>query len=200
VDNGKFGWRFFPPEISRSPTPMRVAAHKAPGTYRIFLLGESAALGDPEPAFGMGRYLQALLSEGYPKTRFEVIPAAMTAINSHAVLPIARECARHEGDLWIVYMGNNEMIGPFGAISVFGSQAPPLWYVRLNLAMQRTRVGQLLASLGRRLTGHAGEHGPSWDGMQMFLKNQIAPGDRRKDRVYHAFELVKERHLAEARR
>ena len=53
----------------------------------------------------------------------------MTAINSHAVLPIARECARHEGDLWIVYMGNNEMIGPFGAISVFGSQAPPLWYV-----------------------------------------------------------------------
>ncbi len=53
VDNDKFGWRFFPPEISRSPTPMRVAAHKAPGTYRIFLLGESAALGDPEPAFGM---------------------------------------------------------------------------------------------------------------------------------------------------
>ena len=188
VDNDKFGWRFFPPEISRSPTPMRLAAHKALGTYRIFLLGESAALGDPEPAFGMGRYLQALLSERYPKTRFEVTPAAMTAINSHAVLPIARECARHEGDLWIVYMGNNEMIGPFGAISVFGSQAPPLWYVRLNLAMQRTRVGQLLASLGRKLTGHAGEHGPSWGGMQMFLKNQIAPGDHRKEEVYHAFE------------
>lgn len=188
VDNDKFGWRFFPPEISRSPTPMRMAAHKAPGTYRIFLLGESAALGDPEPAFGMGRYLQALLSARYPKARFEVIPAAMTAINSHAVLPIARECARHEGDLWIVYMGNNEMIGPFGAISVFGSQAPPLWYVRLSLAIQRTRVGQLLTSVGRKLTGRAGEHGPSWGGMQMFLKNQIAPGDRRKDRVYHGFE------------
>src|SRR5439155_8866500 len=129
-------------------------------------------LGDPEPAFGMGRYLQALLSERYPKTRFEVIPAAMTAINSHAVLPIARECARHEGDLWIVYMGNNEMIGPFGAISVFGSQAPPLWYVRLSLEVQRTRVGQLLVSLGRKLTGHAGEHGPSWCGMQVFLKKQ----------------------------
>ncbi len=85
-------------------------------------------------------------------------------------------------------MGNNEMIGPFGAISVFGSQAPPLWYVRLSLAMQRTRVGQLVESFGRKLAGHAGEHGPSWGGMQMFLKNQIAPGDRRKEQVYHAFE------------
>ena len=188
VDNDKFGWRFFPPEISRSPTPMRLLAHKPPGTYRIFVLGESAALGDPEPAFGMARYLQALLNERYPQTRFEVVPAAMTAINSHAVLPIARECAAHEGDLWIVYMGNNEMIGPFGAITVFGSQAPPLWYVRLSLAIQRTRLGQLLASAGRRLTVGAGGHGPSWGGMQMFLKNQIAPGDPRKARVYRAFQ------------
>ena len=120
VENDKFGWRFFPPEISRSPTPIRMPAHKSPGTYRIFLLGESAASGDPEPAYGMGRYLQVLLQERYPATRFEVVPAAMTAINSHAVLPIARECASHEGDLWVVYMGNNEMAGPFGAATVFG--------------------------------------------------------------------------------
>jgi tetratricopeptide (TPR) repeat protein len=188
VDNDKFGWRFFPPEISRSPTPMRLLAHKPPGTYRIFLLGESAALGDPEPAFGMGRYLQTLLQDRYPQTRFEVVPAAMTAINSHAVLPIARECARHEGDLWIIYMGNNEMIGPFGAITVFGTQSPPLWYVRFNLALQRTRVGQLLSNLGRKWVSRGGQHGPSWGGMQMFLKNQIAPGDRRKNRVYAAFQ------------
>ncbi len=45
-----------------------------------------------------------------------------------------------------------------------------------------------MVSLGLRLTGHAGEHGPSWGGMQMFLKNHLAPGDRRKERVYHAFE------------
>ena len=46
----------------------------------------------------------------------------MTAINSHAILPIARECARRDGDLWIIYMGNNEMVGPFGAGTVFGSR------------------------------------------------------------------------------
>jgi tetratricopeptide (TPR) repeat protein len=188
VENDKFGWRYFPPEISRSPSPVRFHAHKPPGMYRIFLLGESAALGDPEPAFGMGRYLQALLRERYPETQFEVVPAAMTAINSHAVLPIARECAGYEGDLWIIYMGNNEMIGPFGAITIFGSQSPPLWYIRLNLALQKTRLGQLLVSAGRHITGSSGQHGLSWGGMQMFLNNQIAPDDPRKEKVYSCFQ------------
>jgi tetratricopeptide (TPR) repeat protein len=188
VENDKFGWRFFPPEISRSPTPVRMLAHKSPGTFRIFLFGESAALGDPEPAFGVGRYLQRLLQERYPGMRFEVVCAAMTAINSHAVLPIARECAALQGDLWIIYMGNNEMIGPFGAVTDFGSQSPPLWYVRLTLAVQKTRLGQLLMSLGRNLTERARKQGPSWGGMQMFLKNQIAPGDPRKEKVYYCFQ------------
>ena len=188
VENDKFGWRFFPPEISRSPTPVRMLAHKPPGTFRIFLFGESAALGDPEPAFGVGRYLQRLLQERYPEMNFEVVCGAMTAINSHAVLPIARECAALQGDLWIIYMGNNEMIGPFGAVTVFGAQSPPLWYVRLSLAVQRTRLGQLLTSLGRRLTGHSRKEGPSWGGMQMFLKSQIAPGNPRKEKVYYCFQ------------
>jgi hypothetical protein len=125
VENDKFGWRFFPPEISRSPSPVRMLAHKPAGTFRIFLFGESAALGDPEPAYGVGRYLQTLLQERYPRLRFEVVCVAMTAINSHAVLPLARECAALQADLWIIYMGNNEMIGPFGAVTVFGRQSPP---------------------------------------------------------------------------
>jgi len=188
VENEKFGWRFFPPEISRSPSPTRMLAHKKPGTYRVFLFGESAALGDPQPAFGMGRYLQALLRERYPGTEFEVVCVAMTAINSHAVLPIARECAHQDGDLWIIYMGNNEMIGPFGATTIFGSQSPPLAYVRLSVALQRTRLGQLLMNLGRRLTNGAGKHGPSWGGMQMFIQNRIAPNQPRKEPVYHSFQ------------
>jgi len=99
VENDKFGLRFFPPEIARSPPPIVMEANKPPEVYRIFVLGESAALGDPRPAYGAARYLQVLLHERYPETRFEVICGAVTAINSHAVLPIARECARHQGDL-----------------------------------------------------------------------------------------------------
>jgi len=186
VDNDKFGLRFFPPELSRSPAPVRMSARKAPGVARIFIFGESAALGDPRPAYSAGRYLQALLQERFPDRRFEVVCVAMTAINSHAILPIARECARHSGDLWIIYMGNNEMVGPFGAITIFGTQSLPVAYVRLILAARQTRLGQLVLAL-------AGEHsngtkyGPAWGGMRMFMNNRIAPGDPRKEVVYQNF-------------
>ena len=49
-ENPKFGWRFFPQRVARAPDPVLISRLKAPGTYRIFVLGESAALGDPEPA------------------------------------------------------------------------------------------------------------------------------------------------------
>ena len=82
-------------------------------------------MGDPSQSFAPYRYLETLLREKYPDKKFEVINVAFTAINSHVILPIARECAAHEGDLWIIYMGNNEMVGPVGAATVFGSQARP---------------------------------------------------------------------------
>src|SRR5262249_34563275 len=61
VTNEKFGWRFFPRQVARTPLPLRMAAAKSTNEYRIFLFGESAALGDPDPSFGMGRYLEVLL-------------------------------------------------------------------------------------------------------------------------------------------
>jgi tetratricopeptide (TPR) repeat protein len=182
VNNDFFGIRFFPPELVRIPTPLRMAETKPPHTCRVFVLGESAALGDPEPAFGVGRYLQVLLQERYPGTRFEVVCGAMTAINSHALLPIARECAGHEGDLWVIYMGNNEFVGPFGAGTVFGAQTPPLWVVRLNVALKGTRLGQLISRLGSKLGRQK-----SWGGMKMFSEQQVAPDDPRKGLVYDHF-------------
>ena len=187
VQNDDFSFSFFPPETARNPGPIRLPVRKAPGTFRIFILGESAAMGDPEPAYGAYRYLEMLLREKYPDKKFEVINVAFTAINSHVIVPIARECAQHEGDLWIVYMGNNEMVGPFGAATVFGKQAPPLPYVRLVTALQRTRTGQLLAAWSRKLKGH-GAKATAWAGMQMFLQNQIAPASPLKENVYRNFQ------------
>lgn len=135
-----------------------MAVKKPSGTFRIFLFGESAAEGDPDPSFGCGRYLQALLRDRYPGTDFEVICTAMTAIDSHVILPIARECARRNGDLWIIYMGNNEMVGPFGASAAFSSRAPPLALARAVIALKRTRLGQLLSNLMRHWSD--GTHSP----------------------------------------
>jgi tetratricopeptide (TPR) repeat protein len=187
VENDKFSLRFFPPELMRTPGPIRMQPRKPVNTYRIFILGESAAMGDPEPGFGAGRYLEVLLRARFPEAKIEVINVAFTAINSHVILPIARECAVHEGDLWIIYMGNNEMVGPFGAATVFGPKAPPLSLVRASLAVQKTRLGQLLASLTDRLKAKSSTP-PSWGGMQMFLGNQVPPNAASKETVYRNFQ------------
>src|SRR5437899_78835 len=184
VENDKFGLRFFPPELARSPAPVVMPAQKPAGRFRIFLFGESAALGDPAPAFGLGRYLEMLMRERFAGADFEVVCVAMTAVNSHAIVPIARECARLDGDLWIVYMGNNEMVGPFGAATLFGAKAPPLWLVRARLAAGKLRLVQALEALMNRW-GRA--DGRTWEGMKLFLENEIAPGDPKRETVHRHF-------------
>jgi len=186
VNNESFSLRFFPPQLTRWPGRIMMEAAKPADTCRIFIMGESAAMGDPEIAYGAGRYLEVLLNEGSPGKHFEVINVAITAINSNVILPIARDCARQHGDLWIIYMGNNEMVGPFGAATVFGAQAPPLGLIRLTVAIQQTRIGQLLLALTRRLNGKAAPG--SWSGMEMFLGNQLRRDDSRKETVYKNFE------------
>jgi tetratricopeptide (TPR) repeat protein len=185
INNENFTLRFFPPQLARWPDPFLFPATKPPDTIRIFIFGESAAMGDPQPAYGAGRYMEVLLRQRFPGKKFEVINLGITAINSHVILPIARECARHDGDFWIVYMGNNEMVGPFGAATVFGAQALPLSLVRFNLALQQTRTGQWLVSALRHLAGKS--KNTSWGGMEMFLENQIPPDDPRKETVYQNF-------------
>ncbi|RME91793.1 MAG: hypothetical protein D6766_11230, partial [Verrucomicrobia bacterium] len=185
--NDRFGWRFFPPEVARLPAPVRFPADKGADTWRIFVFGESAALGDPAPGFGFSRYLEALLEERFPKRRFEVINVAMTAINSHVIREIARDCADKQGDLWILYLGNNEYYGPFGAEAVSGPSAPPLWMVRLRLALLQTRLGQAVAGLGRALRERFGGGPAAWAGLRMFEGREIPPDDPRRQRVHQHF-------------
>lgn len=186
VENDKFGWRFFPPEVARAPAPVIFPARKAKGTFRVFVLGESAALGDPRPAYGFSRYLEVLLNERYPNVKFEVINVGMTAMNSHGIREIAQECTGLEGDAWIVYMGNNEFYGPFGAGTVFGPQAPRIGLVRARLVLQSTRLGQLLAAGAMRLRGGQGTV-TNWGGLRMFLGQEIPPDDPRRAIVYANF-------------
>lgn len=186
VNNDDFSLRFFPAQAARFLGPVRMALPKPSGTYRIFILGESAAMGDPDPSYGASRYLDALLSARYPQTHFEIINLGITAINSNVILPIARDCAGRDGDLWIIYMGNNEMVGPFGAATVFGAKAPPVALIRLNLALQQTRLGQLIIAVSRKFTP-ANKQASSWGGMEMFMGNKIAADDSRREAVYRNF-------------
>jgi hypothetical protein len=66
VQNDRFGWRFFGPEMAREPWPLLIPSLKPADTIRIFVLGESAAYGDPQPEFGLPRMLKAMLDLRYP--------------------------------------------------------------------------------------------------------------------------------------
>lgn len=199
VPNEKFGSRFFPPAIARTTTQFRFPAEKAINSYRIFLFGESAAMGDPDASYGMARYLQVLLHERYPGIQFEVICVAVTAIDSNVILPIARDCARRQGDLWVIYMGNNEMVGPFGAETAYGAHAPPLGVIRAILAIKTTRIGQLLDHVIQRF--RSGSSTPkTWGGMQMFMHSRVGYNDPARLRAYSNFRQNLEDILSVAHR
>ncbi len=187
IENRQFGWRFFGPRLARTPLPLAIRDPKPPGSCRIFVFGESAAYGDPQPAFGVSRHLEVLLGARFPQTRFDVVNVAMTGINSHVVREIARDCARRQGDIWVVYMGNNEVVGPYGAGTVFGWQAPSLIAIRAGMALKSTRFGQLLETLGRKLKPDASPL-EEWGGMTMFLEHKVSSHDPRLARVYAHFE------------
>lgn len=187
VPNETFNYRFFPPSLARTIYPIQMPSIKPTNSYRIFLFGESAAIGDPDPSYGFGRYLQVLLRERYPGTDFEVIPVAMTAINSNVILPIARECAKHQGDLWLIYMGNNEIVGPFGAETTDKWRAPSLGMIRTILAFKSTRIGQLFDDLIRRLKSNSSAP-KNWNGMEMFMSQRLGHDDPARLRAYANFK------------
>ncbi len=178
-DDYRYSWTWFPAAMARAQQPVRVVREKG-GVRRIVVYGESAAMGDPEPAVGLPRMLEVMLEGRYPGERWEVVNAAMTAINSWAVADIAGELSGLGADVSVVYMGNNEVVGPFGAGTVFGVQAPPGWVVPLVVGMRRSAIGQWWR-------GREEQEGASWGGMEMFLKHEVAEGSEGLARVRERF-------------
>ena len=187
LSNQNYGRRFFPPPLTRHPFLNSFPVEKPDGVYRIFVLGGSAAKGEPDYSFNFARLLGLMLSHHYPDKKFEIINTAMVAINSHVVLQIAKDCAKLEPDLFVVYLGNNEVVGPFGAGTVFQSFSPNLAMIRASLWVKSLRIGQGLDSLIQNLSGKKDKN-RVWRGMEMFLENRVSKEDPRLEKVYNHFE------------
>jgi len=185
-ENQKYGWRFMPHQLARTPRSFSFPADKTKETIRIFVFGESAALGDPEPAFGFSRILEVMLSERFPQLKFEVINLSMTAINSHVLREIAREAKNKKGDFWLIYMGNNEVVGPFGAGTILGKQFTSTTLIQTVVFLKRIRIFQLFHDLlTRQLTK---DTLPTvWAGMEMFTNQKISSDDPRLSQIYDSF-------------
>ncbi len=180
-DNQSFAAPFFPPGMYREPRPYVIPARKAPGTYRIFVMGESVAWGDPDPTYGFARYLEVMLRQRFPGTKFEVINTSITAINSYALLPMIQDLALYQPDLFIIYTGSTEVVGPFGPGTVLTPWDSSLRVVRGKILFNSTRLGQLIAKVS------AGNQKNQWRGMEMFLDRQVRADSPQLAPVYKNF-------------
>jgi tetratricopeptide (TPR) repeat protein len=174
-----FAAPFFPPGMIKAPQFFSIPKGKSPGTYRIFVLGESAAMGDPDPAYGFSRYLEVMLRERFPGVKFEVVNTGIVAINSHVILPIARQLANYQPNLFIIYAGNNEIVGPYGPGTALTTSSLSLPAIRTSIFVRSTRIGQLMTK--------ASQPRSDWKGMEMFLDKQVRADSPGLQRAYGNF-------------
>ena len=162
--NNKFHLQFFPANLPLAQLETTISKDKDDSTVRIFVLGGSAAHGFPDPDFGFSRLLDTILQIQYPNLNFEVVNTAMIAINSHVVYEIAKSVSDQQGDIAIILMGNNEVVGPYGPGTVFQSFIDSLFMIRTCLAVKRSRIGQLIGNIVARFQPND-EKLTDWKGM-----------------------------------
>jgi len=127
---------------------------KPPGAYRIFVFGESTPEGWPDPRFSFSRFLRVMLKAQFPGREIEVYNTAFRAVNSHVMRVQAAATAKFEPDLFIVYLGNNEVHGPFGLTKTNGvpDPLPSLTSIRTQIWLSEFRLFQA-AEVIRRIVG-----------------------------------------------
>jgi len=112
--------------------------------------------------------------------KFEVVNTGSVAINSHVLLPIAKGLANEHPDLFIIYSGNNEVVGPYGPGTALTSSGMSLPVIRTSIFFRSTRIGQLLTKVGTQKR--------EWGGMEMFLDKQVPARSPLMKHVYENFE------------
>ncbi len=180
-DNDKFAWQYHTPSTKLQPHPFIIHAKKPRNMIRIFILGESAALGTPEPAYGFARILEFMLKSQYPEKNIQVINAAMRGINSHVILKIAQDCVELEPDLFIAYIGNNETVGVH-------APKPDSFEFRLNLSFIRASQWMRSSHFGQFLWAQFKVGGgKDKQDMPYFREHRIPADDWRCAKVHQNF-------------
>jgi hypothetical protein len=120
---------------------------KDPRTFRLFVLGESAALGFPYPDnISFPRMLKYALMESFPEKDIEVINLSFSAVNSYTFYDLGKALPRFDPDAVLIYGGHNEYYGALGVASTVRAGYCPAM-IRCGIFLNRTRVMQLLHAL-----------------------------------------------------
>lgn len=174
--NPAYGRLFLQRADVPAPPSVWTPVDKPSGVRRVVMLGESAAAGYPMTDHHLGRLVQARWTARFPHVPVEVINLSMVAVNSHALREFAREALALDPDMFVLYAGHNEAIGPFGPAAKFGPSLSSPTMARLALAVRRTRVGRAVESAIGALLPSAGASG-EWRGLDEFRGVRVAHDD-----------------------
>ncbi len=87
------------------------SAKKQANTFRVFCFGGSTTYGHPfDGRTAFPRWLEELLRESAPSTKFEVINAGGISYASYRIVPLIKETLTYQPDLMVVYTGHNEFL------------------------------------------------------------------------------------------
>jgi len=98
VQNEEISVAGFSREIARNPVPIRFVFTKRPARFAFLSWASRRRWAIRRRVSRRRVILKCCCGKSTSGRKFEVINVAFTAINSHVILPIARECAAHEGD------------------------------------------------------------------------------------------------------
>lgn len=146
---------------------------KAPGSLRIFVLGESTTIGYPYFHNGsFHRWLQYRLMHTFPGRTIEVVNLSLTAVNSYTVEGFARELAGYQPDAVLIYTGHNEYYGALGVGSTERLGGNPL-VIRGMLWLRGLRTVQLIGRVVSKFSSHKDEAGKTR--MEMMVREENIP-------------------------
>ncbi len=164
------------PASSRLPSvPTLIAFSSLENPRRRALLTQPLAF---------ARILEVLLGQQVTNCHIEVINAAMRGIDSHIIRRIARDCARCQPDLFLLYMGNNEAIGLHSPDPSSSRVAMPISILRGLQSLRSSRTGQLL---NVAFTSLRSGSGLTSQDMAYFRANRLSADDPRRERIYSYF-------------
>ena len=145
---------------------------KPADTVRIFLVGESAAKGYPQPRnLSMAAFLKAMLADAWPEKNVEVISLGTTAVASFPLVYLTREAVRYQPDLVVFYVGNNEFFGAYGVASINSFGTLPTWALPWMRAVRGLAVVQAVEGVVR---GKADENRSL---MEQMVGKTVIPAD-----------------------
>jgi len=172
------------PDKRRLFNEQSFAAHKPPGTRRVFCLGGSTTHGRPYDDRGsFCAWLRALLPAVDGAHAYEVVNAGGISYASYRIAALAEELAAHEPDLFVVYTGHNEFLERRTYADVL---ATPDWLLALSGALASLRSFSLAHALVRpdgALPG-VGERERLPDEVAPVLDRTFGPDDYERDDAF----------------